>query len=185
MNVPNLITFSRMLTAPFVAYYLLKPDFELALFVFGIAGFTDSADGFLARILNQRTKLGTYLDPAADKVLLSTCFVCAAIAGIVPVWLTVLVFTRDLVIAIGTFALVYIKTFDKVEVSPTVYGKLNTFLQFMTILYLLAERIGGVGISLPSVFIMTVMYITAALTLVSGVHYVFIGMRIYRTAPGV
>jgi len=106
MNIPNLLTLTRIILVPVIVILLIQASFFKAMIVFVVAGITDGLDGFLARVLNQKTVLGSYLDPLADKALILTSFVTLSILGVVPSWLSVIVISRDCIILIGISVLV-------------------------------------------------------------------------------
>ncbi len=97
----------RIFLVPVLVIFLIQGSFLNAFIVFIVAGITDALDGFLARILNQKTVLGAYLDPLADKALLISTFVTLSILGIIPAWLTVIVVSRDFVILLGVSVLFF------------------------------------------------------------------------------
>jgi len=101
INIPNILTITRILVTPFFVILLLKDMYALALMVFTLASVSDGLDGFIARCFNQKTLLGAYLDPIADKLLLTASFVSMAILHLIPEWLAVIVISRDVLIAIG------------------------------------------------------------------------------------
>src|SRR5512136_3396512 len=101
MNLPNLLTLIRILLISLFVILIIDKSFSWALIIFALAGITDAVDGLIARITHQRTELGAYLDPIADKLLLSSAFVTLAIIERIPSWLTVIVVTRDIIILIG------------------------------------------------------------------------------------
>ncbi|MEA1899712.1 MAG: CDP-alcohol phosphatidyltransferase family protein, partial [Thermodesulfobacteriota bacterium] len=98
INIPNILTVIRILLTPLFVIFLLRNLFSFALLVFTIAAISDALDGLFARYFNQHTALGAYLDPIADKLLLTSAFVSLAILKIVPGWLTVIVISRDILI---------------------------------------------------------------------------------------
>ena len=101
INIPNIITLIRILIVPIVIIFLLKEKLFYGLIAFIIAGVSDGLDGFIARAFNKKTKIGAYLDPVADKLLIISSFVGLAVLKIIPSWLTVIVLTRDFLIVIG------------------------------------------------------------------------------------
>ncbi len=105
MNIPNLITLLRIILVPVVVILLIQGSFLKALMVFIVAGLSDALDGFLARVLNQQTALGAYLDPIADKALLASTFITLSVLHVIPGWLTVIVISRDLIILLGILIL--------------------------------------------------------------------------------
>ncbi|MDF1615018.1 CDP-alcohol phosphatidyltransferase family protein [Desulfurivibrio dismutans] len=171
MNIPNLITIVRILLVPLLAIFLLEEKYNLALLVFIIAGISDGLDGFLARLLKQKTRLGAILDPVADKALLITTFVILAVLGVIPQWLTVLVVSRDLLIILGFGILVL--TGRSFQIAPTYTSKLTTVFQLATVIYFL-----GLEYLLPLLFLRDYLIIaTALLTMLSCAHYLVVFFR--------
>lgn len=177
INIPNILTLIRILLTPLFVIFLLKNLYSSALIVFAIAGITDGLDGFIARYFNQRTILGAYLDPIADKLLLTAAYVSLAILNIIPPWLTVIVISRDVMIAIGIFILAM--TNIRVEIKPSIVSKCTTVAQLLTVfLTLLQTEIQGVSAITYSLY-----WLTAVLTIMSGLHYVYKGLNILQNAP--
>jgi cardiolipin synthase len=173
-NIPNLLTIVRILLAPLFVILLLKDLFGLALVIFAIAGISDALDGFIARYYNQRTALGAYLDPIADKILLSSAFISLAVLKIIPSWLAVIVISRDVLIFIGIA--VFTLTEKSYKVKPSIVSKCTTAIQIITIfITLLHVNIAGL-ITLREIL----YWITAGLTIISGFHYIYIGMNILQ-----
>jgi len=170
--LPNLLCVLRMLLVYPVARAILDAQFERVLVLFAIAAFTDALDGFLAKRFGWASELGKHLDPAADKLLLMTVFVCLSVAQIVPWWLTAIVLLRDVVIVVG--AGVYRVMFGPIRGNPTLQSKLNTVCQ---ILYCLVV-VNAAAFAWPGepVRIATgaLVFITTA---VSGLDYVLIYSR--------
>ena len=136
---PNLLTLLRLFIIPFLVIEILDSHFRVAFALFLLAGISDGLDGLLARWLSQRTTVGLYLDPIADKLLLSTLFVVLTHVGLMPRYVTVLVFSRDLgilLIATLLFATGALRDF-----RPSLLGKLNTLFQIITLTAVLSERI--------------------------------------------
>ncbi len=100
MTIPNFLTILRVLLTPVLVILLLEERLSEALFVFIIAGVTDGLDGLIARLYKQKSRLGAFLDPLADKILLVTTYVILAVQGLVPSWLTVIVLSRDVLIVL-------------------------------------------------------------------------------------
>ena len=125
--LPNLLSLSRVLLAPFAVRAVLLGQWRQAVVIFAAAGITDVLDGFLARWWRVSTQLGAYLDPAADKILLSATFVALGSARALPWWLVGIVLARDLLILAG--AGVAMLTRRRRDFPPSVWGKLSTFLQ--------------------------------------------------------
>ncbi|ADH85503.1 CDP-alcohol phosphatidyltransferase family protein [Desulfurivibrio alkaliphilus] len=178
MNIPNLITIIRILLVPLLAIFLLEEKYNLALLVFIIAGISDGLDGFLARLLKQKTRLGAILDPIADKALLITTFIILAVLGVIPQWLTVLVVSRDLLIIIGFGILVL--TGRRFQIAPTYSSKLTTVFQLVTVIYFL-----GLEYLLWLLFLQDYLIIaTALVTLVSSAHYLILFFRFMGADDG-
>lgn len=129
----------RLFTVPFLVIEILDGHWTLAFVLLWMAGLSDGLDGLLARVLKQRTTLGQFLDPIADKALLSTLFVVLTHVGIIPRYVTVLVFSRDLgILLIST--LLYVTNILR-DFRPTWLGKLNTCLQILTVLLVMTAKV--------------------------------------------
>jgi cardiolipin synthase len=172
MNLPNVMTLTRVLLIPIFIIFIINKSFTAALITFAIAGITDGIDGLIARITNQRTELGAYLDPIADKLLLLSTFSTLAIIEIIPSWLAVIVITRDVIILIG-FLLMLLTSYHP-KINPSFLSKTTTTLQISTILLVLIGQYYEISYVLMSLAI----YGTAILTILSGSHYIYIGARI-------
>jgi cardiolipin synthase (CMP-forming) len=136
---PNLLTLLRLLAIPFLVHAILARHEEIALIIFVVAGATDAVDGRLARSMNQTTKLGQYLDPIADKLMLSTLFLATTTIGLVPRYVTVLVFVRDAGILAICGGLFFSRTMR--DFRPSSIGKLNTLVQVFTMLIVLVAAV--------------------------------------------
>lgn len=146
-----------------------------ALVIFAVAGISDGLDGFVARCYDQRTELGAYLDPIADKLLLIAAFISLAVLKIAPAWVSVIVISRDVVIVLG-IAILTIKNI-KVEINPSAISKITTFAQLSTIFFSLLSPENDLY------RIKTICYwMTATITMTSGLHYIFRGMNILQNA---
>jgi len=172
MNLPNILTLIRVLLIPVFVILVMNQSFGWALFIFALAGITDGADGLIARLTRQRTELGAYLDPIADKLLLSSAFITLAIFELLPSWLTVIVITRDVIILVGI--LVMTLNHYEVKIQPSLVGKVTTTFQISTILLVLMTGYGSLFKSLSTMGI----YGTTVFTILSGAHYIYIGARI-------
>lgn len=171
-HLPNLLCILRMLLIYPVAYWILQGRFPAVMGLFALAAFTDALDGFLAKRFGWTSELGKVLDPAADKLLLITVFVCLSVAGLAPWWLTALVILRDLVIVFG--ALTYRRLFGPVHGSPTAASKLNTLCQIVFCLAVVATAAYG----WPGATAVTVLGALVLLTTaVSGIDYTLIYSR--------
>jgi cardiolipin synthase (CMP-forming) len=135
---PNLLTFLRLVLAPFLVLAVLDGRFEIAFALFVLAGITDALDGLLARVLHQGTLLGQYLDPVVDKLLLSTLFLVLHHEGLISLRVTVLVFARDLgilMVAAVLYATTSIRSFQ-----PSFFGKSNTVAQILAVAAVILSR---------------------------------------------
>ncbi|OQX65770.1 MAG: hypothetical protein B5M55_02905 [Desulfococcus sp. 4484_242] len=165
MTIPNLITTLRIILVPIFVIYLINGRFMVALTLFILAGLSDGADGLAARLLDQKSRLGSYLDPLADKFLIIAAFVVLAFRDTVPPWLTVTVITRDILILLGVLILFLTK--QNIVIRPSVLSKLTTCFQLATIFLVLA---GNDFQIFPH--IIQASYIAAGiLTVASGLHY--------------
>jgi cardiolipin synthase (CMP-forming) len=174
ISIPNILTLVRILLTPVFVILLLRDMFPVALLVFAAAGISDGLDGLIARYLNQRTTLGAYLDPAADKLLLTSAFIVMAVLGIIPDWLMVIVITRDVVIVLGLAILTL--TEKKYEVKPTLVSKCTTAIQILLVFVSLYDPAHTKLALLHPVL----LWGTAILTTLSGLHYIYIGMNILQ-----
>lgn len=136
---PNLLTMLRLFTLPFLVIEILDGHWHLAFLLLWIAGLSDSLDGLLARKLGQQTTLGQYLDPIADKALLSTLFLVLTHVGVIPRYVTVLVFSRDLGILIIS-TLLYVTNVLR-DFRPSFLGKASTAVQIVTVLVVMTVQL--------------------------------------------
>ena len=164
---PNLLTLGRICLAPFLVAAILERKFELGFILFVAAGLSDALDGMLARVLKQRTTLGHYLDPVADKLLLSTLFLVLMHEELIPITVTVLVIGRD--VAILLVAAILYAAVGRREFQPSVFGKFNTLAQVSAVAAVLLSQL--VRPAWLIFFRTTALNATIALTVVSGLHY--------------
>ena len=137
--VPNLLTLMRLFIIPFLVIAILDGRYRISFALFVLAGISDALDGVLARWLKQKTTLGQYLDPIADKLLLSTLFVVLTHVGLIPQYVTVLVFSRDVgILLISTLLFV---TNALRDFRPSLFGKLNTLVQIVALIAVLCQKI--------------------------------------------
>lgn len=169
-TAPNQLTLLRMIFVPFIVIHLVEGRYLWALLVFVMAGFSDGLDGLLARTLHQQTLLGQYLDPIADKLLLSTMFLVLSILHKIPWKFTVLVFSRDISILAASavlFAIAGLRNF-----RPSIFGKANTFSQISTVFFVLLLEVR------PArwIWILRTVFLRATFifTIVSALHYVIL-----------
>ena len=178
LNFPNLLSITRIiLILPFILL-LANQLYGWALGVFIAAALTDALDGTLARILGQRTALGAYLDPAADKLLMTAAFITLVILQLLPGWLAVLVILRDVIIVLG---LIFLRAASRSpEIRPSVASKLTTLFQLGTIgAALLFQPI----FPLPALIDLFIA-VTAITTAISGLQYVGKGLKIWKEMQG-
>lgn len=173
MNIPNFLTLIRIFLVPVLVIFLIQGLFLNALIVFIVAGITDALDGFFARILKQRTVLGSYMDPLADKALIISSYVTLSILGMIPAWLTVIVVSRDFIILLGISVLFFMSV--SFDVRPAFVSKLTTVLQLLTVFSVLVLRYlpGGFYWQLVEV----AYWATALFTVASGLNYVIKGVK--------
>lgn len=169
-SAPNLLTLLRICLAPFLVAAILENRFELGFGLFIVAGVTDALDGLLARLLQQRTIVGQYLDPVADKLLLSTLFLVLMHEGLMPLRVTVLVFGRDVGILLVS-AILYAAA-GRRDFKPSIFGKANTFAQILAVAIVLLHQFTHV----PWVATMRdyALWATMILTVISGLHYAWV-----------
>jgi len=183
MNLANKITIFRILLIPFfvasILYY--SPDKEflryVALSIFILAVVSDAADGYIARLMDQKTVLGTVIDPIADKLLLISAFICLSMVKSFPVghrlpaWVTITIISRDIIIILGAI-IIHMMT-QNLNVQPSRLGKLTTFFQMLTIIYAL--------LYFPYTFV--IWNLAAFFTILSGIDYVRMGTKLLETHP--
>jgi cardiolipin synthase len=175
ISIPNILTVIRILMTPVFVILLLKRLFGHALLVFILAGVSDALDGLIARYFNQRTVLGAYLDPIADKMLLSAAFISLGVLKIIPGWLVVIVISRDILILFGIAIIAFANI--PVHIHPSPLSKCTTALQLATVgVTMLALEIKGIEGVLPLFF-----WLAAAITILSGLHYIYVGMNILQS----
>ena len=167
-DIPNVISGIRILLVAPVIYLLWHENYHLALGIFTVAGLSDALDGFLAKRYGWTSRLGSFLDPLADKLLLVSCFVVFVLTGLMPVWLFVLILLRDLIVALG--ALAYHFVVEGFNGTPPFSSKLNTAFQIIYLVLLIASQ--G-GFSIPDSWVEFALYCVAATTVVSGLEYVW------------
>ncbi|MCJ7786567.1 MAG: CDP-diacylglycerol--glycerol-3-phosphate 3-phosphatidyltransferase [Desulfobacterales bacterium] len=172
MNLPNILTLTRVLLIPVFVILIINKYFEWALLTFAIAGITDGLDGLIARLTHQRTELGAYLDPIADKLLTFAAFISLAIIEMIPSWLVVIVITRDIIILIG-FLVMFLTNYHP-KINPSFLSKMTTTFQIVTILFALLAGLFPAFKQLS----MLAFYGTAIITILSGTQYIYIGTGI-------
>lgn len=171
MTIPNMMTLVRMALVPVFLIGVIYGWIHISLAIFVVAALTDALDGYLARCLHQETQLGLYLDPLADKLLSTVSYISLAVIGLIPAWLAVVVFFKDLFIGLG-IAIIFF-TGRKPRIMPTLCGKGTTIVQVITIGAALIWSIMGLdGPVLDILF-----KVTGGMTILSGGHYILQGVR--------
>ncbi len=176
MNIPNFLSLLRIILVPVIIIFLIQGEYAQALIVFSFAGITDALDGMLARILNKQTPLGAFLDPLADKILLSTGFISLSIFGLIPSWLTVIVISRDLIILMGIMTLSMMSV--PYEIKPVFISKITTALQIGTLFLALFLKSFTFNAIDYSQLLRCLSWLTALFTILSGLVYIFKGVNI-------
>jgi cardiolipin synthase len=168
-TLPNQITLLRLGFLPFFLILILYEHYRWALLVLVVAGVSDFADGLLARKLNQRSSLGAYLDPIADKLLLSSSFIILAFKHQMTWWLTIIVLSRDILILVVAVVILLISGYR--PFPPSIFGKLTTLFEIVLVFGVVLSaaypdlRLTGV--------IHLLMYVVAAFATTSAIHYSF------------
>jgi cardiolipin synthase len=176
LSAPNQLTLARLVFLPFIVIKLLDGHYRGALVLFVLAGISDGLDGLLARRLKQQTLLGQYLDPIADKTLLSTVFLMLSIIHLIPWKFTVLVLSRDICILLVSAVLYTIAGLR--DFRPSIFGKANTFAQLAAVTFVMLLQVHPVR----WVWIARTVFLRATFlfTLISAVHYVYlVGRRLH------
>jgi cardiolipin synthase (CMP-forming) len=178
-TVPNQITFLRLGFLPLFLILMSYERYKWALLVLVIAGFSDGIDGLIARKFNQRSSLGAYLDPIADKLLLSSSFVVLAFEKQIAWWLTILVLSRDVLILIVAAVIILASGYR--PFPPSIYGKFTTFFQIILVfMVVLAAAYPQLQLALLN---RVLIYIVSALCVFSGLHYSFTIARRLNVHP--
>jgi len=176
LTLPNFLTLLRIIAVPVFLILVDNRHYAVALVIFMAAGITDTVDGVIARLTDSKSDLGASLDPLADKLLLVSSFLILTWIGAVPPWLMILVLTRDAVILAGYLAIYFVST--PIEVNPTAVGKVNTFLEMLTVGFAL------VSLARPDIPMrhinLGMWYLTGITVAISGVHYVYRGLLWYQ-----
>ncbi|MEL6784602.1 MAG: CDP-alcohol phosphatidyltransferase family protein [Pseudomonadota bacterium] len=179
VTLPNLITLARLFMVPLIVWALLSEQMGMAFAVFVIAGISDAVDGTIARYFNQQSAFGTVLDPIADKIMLVSVFVGLTYLGHIPLWLTIMVVSRDLLIINGVM-LAFVMAHD-VEIKPLAVSKANTVAQ----IGLAALVLGLLAFDLTApTLVISLQWLTALLTGASALAYVWAGLKVFSAAEG-
>jgi cardiolipin synthase len=174
LNLPNFLSVGRILSVPLIVILLIYNHSGWALLVFILAAISDAVDGLLARLLHQRTAIGAYLDPAADKLLTSSTFIALSILKILPGWLAVIVISRDVIICLGLVILFF--TSHPLEIKPSLTSKLTTVFQLCTVIFALFFNYTS-----PIPIVMNfLIWGTVIMTIISGMQYIGKGIKIFN-----
>jgi cardiolipin synthase len=178
LTYANQLTILRMLFVPCFVLLLIYDHPKAATTLFIIAAITDGLDGLLARKLQQKTVLGSFLDPMADKILLTAAFITLTVPSLplilhIPTWLTVLTISRDVIIALSVLV-IHLQT-QHTKFPPSILGKCTTAVQLMTVGVCM---LANFEIDLAIAIFPVVIYSTLAFTLASGLHYAYESIRI-------
>lgn len=171
--IPNLLTFARVAMTPFVLIWLARGNYLGAGWLFGVAAFTDIMDGWVARRFGGQTKFGQYLDPIADKLMLTACYIGLAAGHMIPVWVVLVILGRDLwILGLSAYALQFT---EFRWLQPSLWGKASTFCQIMAAVGVMAAR----AYSQPVFDQIAVVLIwgVVGLAAVSAGDYTFRGIR--------
>ncbi len=171
MNLPNYITLIRVILIPFFINLMIYNYYREALAVFLVACITDALDGMIARLTKTQTTLGAFLDPMADKLLIISAFVTLVLLGKLPVWLVIIVVSRDAILTMGSLVIYFI-THD-IRIRPSIIGKATTVLQLIVVTLSLVLLNFGTDMGLMPVL----QWATAGATIASGAQYVVRGIR--------
>ena len=177
-TAPNLLTLSRICLAPFLVSAILDNHYALSFGLFVAAGLTDLLDGLLARLLKQYTMLGQYLDPVADKLLLSTLFLVLTYKNLIPARVTAMVLGRD--VGILVVAAILYATVGRREFRPSIFGKGSTLAQIAAVAAVLFQAMlldHHVAVRGVEIFKQWALWATMALAIASGLHYSWIAVR--------
>ena len=175
MNLPNFLSLIRILFIPFLVILLIYEYYDLSLIILVLSAISDALDGFIARFFHQKTTLGAYLDPIADKLLLVTSYITLSILNIIPDWLTIIVISRDVIISLGVLILL-INAYP-LEIKPSGISKLTTLFQLLTLFLSLSYNHLGLKLT----YLQIQYAITATLTIASGLHYLYRGIKIINS----
>ena len=178
-TVPNQLTFLRLGFLPLFVICVYYDRYAWALGILAAAALSDGLDGLLARRLNQKTALGAYLDPIADKLMLSSTFLVLALKGQLTWWLTILVLSRDVLILATSAVIIVVLGYR--PLPPTLYGKVTTGVQIFLVVFVITSAVWDYAAL--RILRELSMYVTAAFTIFSGLHYSVIIARRLSNQP--
>ena len=167
MTIPNIITMIRILLTPIFVIYIINDQLLSGLVILVICGVSDGLDGFIARAFKQKSRLGSFLDPLADKIILVSAFIALSIRGFLPSWLSVSVISRDVLIMIGV-VIIYLNDVE-LNIKPVFSSKITTCFQFTTVIAVLAREY-----LMPwQDYYKYLYYVTALFTIISFLQYLY------------
>lgn len=171
LSIPNLLTLSRIVLTPFIVYAMMRGEPVLALILMGVAGLTDMLDGAIARLFHQKSTVGAYMDPIADKLMLISSIVALFLLDRIPLAIFLAVVFRDLIIIVGAIAFELVTR--KLKMEPTWTSKFTTFFQIMLVLVVLADS----AWSIPQPLVTITEWLTFLFTVISGMQYMVVWMK--------
>lgn len=174
LNIPNILTIIRLILIPGFAIAIVYQSYDYALYIFIGAAVTDKLDGAIARLTGKSTPLGAFLDPLADKFMLITASLLFFLFKLIPVWLAILIITRDIIIMTGWFLLTLILHASPRRMNPTRLGKLAVAAQFALFSVILVE----INFNMLYVLKDLLIWFSAGLTVLSGIDYIQKGLFI-------
>ncbi len=172
MNLPNYITLLRVVLIPFFIDLMIYEYYKEAFFVFIAAGITDALDGMIARLTKMQTEVGAFFDPMADKLLIVSAIVTLVLLNKLPVWFAIIVVSRDVILALGSLAIVFLG--HSLKIRPSILGKATTVMQ----LFVVSLTLLVIAYGVESHFLVIIQWSAAGLTIASGMQYVLRGMKI-------
>lgn len=173
MTIPNIITVIRFVLIPIFSALVVYGKFGQALAVFLFAAVSDVLDGVVARLFQQKSTLGSFLDPIVDKVLLSTAFVVLGVARIIPLWVMVLVLARDLVVLGGLLFLLFKSR--GLDLRPSWWGKIATGAQASLVVVALGHK----SVMEVEALVLLALWVTVVSTVMSGGQYIYIAVKVF------
>ena len=178
INLPNSLTVLRIVLVPVFVGLLLYEHYDWALCTLLVAAITDGLDGAVARMTDQRTRLGEYLDPLADKLLLTSAIITLSIVHFIPLWAVIVVVSRDAILLTGT--LIANLTDTVINIAPTIWGKGTTFSQISYVIALLLQATGRIPVAVTEPLLVVMIVLTVG----SGVHYLMRGIQYVNAGNG-
>lgn len=174
LTIPNVITLLRILFVPVFVMSVVYKRFDYSLIIFLAASLTDALDGLIARLKNQKSTLGAFLDPLADKLLLISAFLSLTFLEQIPKWVTIIIISRDFIVVLGWISL-YIQT-GSTKVSPSIAGKLSNIFQAICI----ATVLLALNFPIPHELLNPLFIFTAGLSTISCIHYIARDIKLYE-----